>query len=680
MKILIVDDEQEARRLLRAIAERAYHQVTEAENGEEGLKLAMENRPDLIISDALMPVMDGFHLLREIKKDPSLKHIPFVFYSATYTEDEDVRLALAMGADDYIVKPQEPEELWAEIGRALERHKQEGGLNVPATTPEEENEHLRKHAQMMALKLEQTVAKLREALDTQKRIAEALVSKTEELEKFFLVGQDLLCVLDETGEFRLINPAWEKTLGYEAKELIGHKLPEYAHPDHAAPAAEAIATLAERKGPLDFTTRYLCKDGTARWLEWRAAPAGRLIYAAARDITQQRLARQEHEVMIYKLSQAQKMEAIGRLASGVAHDFNNLLTAIEGYSDVLLKGLPPSDTRHDDLAEIKKAAERAATLTRQLLTFSRKHTAEPCALVLNDVMRNLEKMLRRLIGENIELSFTLEPGLERIEADPSQMEQVIVNLMLNARDSMPNGGKLTFETHNARIDTEVVSTRESIPPGDYVQLAITDTGLGMDAETQSHIFEPFFTTKEPGKGTGLGLATVFGIVKQAKGHIFVYSEVSIGTTIKIYFPVSGVKTAPGSCKDETCEDQRGTETILLAEDETIVRDVLSRILTDNGYKVIEAQDGKEALALLTANKAAVHLAIIDLVMPKLNGKDLFEALKPLHPETRVIFTSGYTDDFSRERMGINPLLPFIQKPIPAGALLKKVRRGLDSPT
>ncbi|MGD9642202.1 MAG: response regulator [Elusimicrobiales bacterium] len=678
MRILIVDDERDARRLMRTIAERADHQVIEAENGEEGLRLAAEQKPDLIISDALMPVMDGFYFLREVKKHPLLKNTPFVFYSATYTEDEDIRLALSMGADDYIVKPQEPEQLWADIGRALERHTRESATSPAGITPEAENEHLRKHTQIMALKLEKTVAKLKDALDTQKKIAEALAVQSEEMEKFFSVALDLLCILDERGCFRLLSPSWERALGYSQQELIGSKVTEFIHPDDVPATSEAVSALAAQKEVADFINRHRCKDGTYRWLEWRAAPAGRLIYAAARDITQQRQAIQEQQGMCAKLAQAQKMEAVGRLAGGVAHDFNNLLTAIEGYTDLLLKRIPTADAEHADIEEIKKAAERAAALTRQLLTFSRKQESAPRALIINDVIRNLDKMLRRLIGEDFEIALILEPALKQVMADPSHMEQVIVNLMINARDSMPKGGRLTIETHNVRIETETVVQTESIPPGDYAQLVITDTGLGMDAETRSHIFEPFFTTKGPEKGTGLGLATVFGIVKQSRGYIFVCSEVGIGTTVKIYLPVSERTAAADSVADTELDSLKGTETILIAEDEEIVLNIVCRVLRENGYKVIEANDGEEALRILKGNKAQVHAAVIDLVMPKLNGKELAEMLGNSHPETKVIFMSGYTDDFIRERMKIDPGIPFIQKPISAIELLKKVRQAADS--
>jgi PAS domain S-box-containing protein len=679
MKILIVDDEGDARRFLRKIAERAYHQVVEAQNGQEGLELAALEKPDLIISDALMPVMDGFYFLREAKKTPALKNIPFIFYSATYTEQDDIRLAMSMGADDYIVKPQEPEELWAEIGRALERRRKEARPEGDSPSPQEENEYLRKHTQVMALKLEQTVAKLQEALAVQKQVAEALVLKTEELERFFSVALDLLCVLDDGGKFRLVSPSWERELGYTREELIGCKITGLAHPDDAAATAEAVSRLAGQKEAVDFVSRYRCKDGTYRWLEWRAAPAGRLIYAAARDITRRRETAQQQELLAARSCQAQKMEAIGRLAGGVAHDFNNLLTAIEGYAEILLKNIPPEDLKHADIEEIKKAAERAAALTRQLLAFSRNQPTEPRALGLNETVRNLERMLRRLIGEEFELAFLLEPELKNIKADPSQIEQVIVNLMLNSRDSMPKGGKLTLETHNTRIETETVTAPESIPPGDYVELVITDTGLGMDKETQAHIFEPFFTTKGPGKGTGLGLPTVFGIVKQSGGHIFICSEVSIGTTVKIYFPVCGDGSAEPLRPAETRPELlRGSETVLVAEDEEVVRNIICRILRANGYKVIEARDGEEALRLLSGNKAPVHAAVVDLVMPKLNGKELRERLRSVHPETEVLLTSGYTDDFARERMGVVPSDLFIQKPISETELLRKVRQAIEA--
>lgn len=282
MKILIVDDDQETRKILRLIASRAFHEVLEAENGQEGLRLAAEQKPELIISDALMPVMDGFFFLREIKRNEVLRGIPFIFYSGTYTEKDDIRLASSMGAAAYIVKPKEPEELWAEIGQALERHKREPGIRPPSATPEGENEQLRQHAQIMALKLEQAVTKLQEALATQKRSEEALRLKLERLKKFFSAVPDLLCVIDASGRFSLVNAAWERTLGYTRQELLGEKLADFLYPDDINPTKEALASLAAGKEAGSYENRCRCKDGTYLRLEWRSSAAGEYIYATAR--------------------------------------------------------------------------------------------------------------------------------------------------------------------------------------------------------------------------------------------------------------------------------------------------------------------------------------------------------------------------------------------------------------
>lgn len=291
MKVLLVDDEREARKILRKIAENFKNQVIEAENGEEGLRMAAEHKPDLVISDVLMPVMDGFSLLRELKSDPALKNIAFIFYSATYTGQADIRLALSMGADHYIVKPSEPESLWAEISKVMERREREKQVRTARPGVAQENEYLRRHSQLMALKLEKTVTKLREALETQKDIAEALLRKNEELEKFFSVSLDLLCVLDDTGNFRLLNPAWERVLGYIKEELLGKKITELIHPEDAGPAREALSKLTKNTDTADFLARHKHKDGSCRMVEWRAAQVGKLIYAAGRDITDRRRCR-----------------------------------------------------------------------------------------------------------------------------------------------------------------------------------------------------------------------------------------------------------------------------------------------------------------------------------------------------------------------------------------------------
>ena len=677
MKILIVDDDRDTRRFLRIVGEKAFHDIIEAENGLDGLRLAAEHRPDLIISDSLMPVMDGFNFLREIKKDEALKDIPFIFYSATYTEQDDMRLAMSMGADEYIIKPKEPEALWAEIGRVLERRKEEKRAGTAFVQPGDENEQLRQHTQIMALKLEQTVAKLREALNVQKQGEEALRLKTDELEKFFSVALDLLCVIYADGKFRPLNPAWERTLGYARKELSGKKLFELLHPDDIVPTQKVLADLTARCEAASFTNRCRCKDGTYRWLEWCLAPGGELIYAAARDTTLQRQATQERDILEAKLRQAHKMEAVGRLAGGVAHDFNNLLTAMDGYSSALIRALPADSKSRSDAEEIKKAAARAAALTQQLLAFSRKQTLAPQAISLNKTLGDIGKMLQRLIGENYTLALTTDPELKSVKADPAQIDQIIMNLALNARDAMPEGGDITFETHNVHVESKIEGRHDVIKPGDYAQLIISDSGCGMTIGTQQHLFEPFFTTKPPGKGTGLGLSTVYGIVKQSNGHIFVYSEVGIGTSVKIYFPVAAQGAAQDRDMPKYLAGLRGSETVLVAEDDDMVRDVVCRALRENGYKIIEARDGKEAADIAAMMSAPIHVAIIDLVMPKLGGKGLHERLRFIHPETKVIYTSGYTDNFMVQHMGLYPNTQFLQKPISELELLEEVRQAAD---
>ncbi|HXF94696.1 MAG TPA: PAS domain S-box protein [Gemmatimonadales bacterium] len=377
--------------------------------------------------------------------------------------------------------------------------------------------------------------------------------------------------------------------------------------------------------------------------------------------------------------QAQKLEAVGRLAGGIAHDFNNLLTAIIGYAELLLQDLSPHDPRHADVREIHRAAERAAGLTRQLLAYSRKQVLQPRVLDLNDVVRSAEQLLARLIGEDVSVVTRLEPALGRVTADPNQIEQVIVNLAVNARDAMPRGGTLILETANAELDAAYAQDHGPLTPGRYVMLSVSDTGIGMDAETRSHLFEPFFTTKGPGKGTGLGLAQVYGTVKQSGGYVWVYSEPGIGTTFKIYLPrVDAPAEAPA--RDGARQPlPGGRETILLVEDEESVRSVARGMLRRQGYTVLEAADARQAMELAERHAGPIHLLIADVVMPEIGGREVAARITALRPEVRVLYVSGYTEDAIAHYGVLDPAAAFLEKPFTPAILARRVRELLDAP-
>ena len=388
----------------------------------------------------------------------------------------------------------------------------------------------------------------------------------------------------------------------------------------------------------------------------------------------------EHKKLEAQLLQSQKMEAVGSLAGGIAHDFNNILTVINGYSELLLqRHLDDHDPQRKDVEQIKKAALRAASLTRQLLAFSRKQIFQSQVLNLNTIVVDTDNMLRRLIGENIEMITDLDPGLGSVKVDPGQIEQVIMNLAINARDAMPQGGKLFIKTVNTELDQAYARQDATVQPGPYILLTLSDTGGGMDAETQARIFEPFFTTKEQGKGTGLGLATVYGIIKQSEGHIRVYSEPGQGTTFKIYLPE--VERAADVAKPRAApvELSPGSETILLVEDESMVRNLACRILQRNGYTVLEAQEGSDALRQGIEHKGPIHLLLTDVVMPGgMSGPDLAERLVPLHPTLKVLYMSGYTDDAITHHGVLEPGTAFLEKPFTPTILASKVRQILDT--
>jgi len=379
-----------------------------------------------------------------------------------------------------------------------------------------------------------------------------------------------------------------------------------------------------------------------------------------------------------QLRQAQKMEAVGMLAGGVAHDFNNLLTIITGYSQLILNNLSPNDPNHNSAEQIMKAADRAATLTKQLLAFSRRQVLQPKVIDLNRLITSLSTMLRRLIGEDVDLKLDLRPEIGQVSADPGQIEQVLMNLVVNARDAMPKGGTLTIETANIQLDDTYTGRRLAVKPGAYTLIAVSDTGSGMDEATQARLFEPFFTTKGAGQGTGLGLSTVFGIVKQSGGTVEVYSVKHRGTSVKVYLPRIDQRVSVDPT-EQTKKLPRGTETILLVEDEDMVRNLVRESLVREGYKVIDASDPLEARRLADAYRHRIHLLITDVVMPKLSGRELAEHITAKRHYTKVIYMSGYTDSAIVNSGILQKEVTFIQKPFTPQALMEKVREVLESP-
>jgi len=395
------------------------------------------------------------------------------------------------------------------------------------------------------------------------------------------------------------------------------------------------------------------------------------IEVFAEDVTERR-------VLERQLRMAQKMEAVGRLSGGIAHDFNNLLGVIIGYIQVMKRSLVPGNSSYEYAEEIEKASQRAVSLTRQLLAFSRQQVLEPIILNLNTLVSDMEKMLPRLIGEDIQLNLLLDSAIGQVKADPGQIEQVVMNLAVNSRDAMPDGGKLTIQTANAELDAAFAREHAGSIPGQYVMLAVTDTGTGMDPETQAQIFEPFFTTKDRDKGTGLGLATVYGVVKQSSGYIAVDSEKGKGASFKIYLPRIEQPVATQSEINQAPLTVRGCETILLVEDAEPLRKLAHMFLRDNGYQVLTAADGSEAQQVAAQNAGPIHLLLTDVVMPGINGRVLAEQLAPLHPAMKVLYMSGYTDSFIAGHGVLEEGLHLLHKPFTEEALMRKVRELLDA--
>ncbi|HLK35448.1 MAG TPA: response regulator [Polyangiaceae bacterium] len=820
--VLLAEDDATQRKLAQLALTNAGFSVVVAEDGEAAVRFATERKPDAIVSDVLMPGMDGFAVCKAVRSDPNLGNVPVVLMSAHYLEEEDGALATRFGATRYVSRtagfdavvravldaiespPTEPIapltddlqadylrriahqlERQANIGAGLARRASlqatalsvldglsdslsrqldpesalahtlaecldaaglsvgaillrgpgdqlavkahvgssaqqdwgahatvllraisRGGVLVPSSEAGREGEALlvalgvasalvvpivARDEVLGALLLASNQTELagadgesfvRAARSVSMQLGQALalsrmfakLANAEQRYRALLENAlDAISVLTPDGIILEANRGWERVLGVPRTQVVGRNVADFA-PDPSSKLKSGYDQVVGHGGGSVPPTPIRRPDGTIVQLELTRTVVDvggeRYVLSVGRDVTD-RLRMEE------QLRQVQKMEAIGSLAGGVAHDFNNLLSVILSYTDMVIGDLKPDDPMRSDIEEVRRAGQRANELTRQLLAFSRKQMLQPRVLDLNVILAGMEKMLRRLLGEAMELSLLTFTKIGKVLADPGQIEQVVMNLAVNARDAMPNGGKLSIETANADLDADYAAHHHGLKPGPYVMLAVTDTGTGMDAATRARIFEPFFTTKEKGKGTGLGLATVFGIVKQSDGHIWVYSEPGKGTTFKVYLPrhdqtVTDIMPAP-----LPITNLRGSETVLLVEDEEQVRNLARAILGRNGYNVLEAQNGGEAFLVCEQYEAKIHLLVTDVVMPRMSGKQLAERLLPLRAEMRVLFMSGYTDNSIVHHGVLDAGVAFLQKPITPDALLRKVREVLE---
>jgi PAS domain S-box-containing protein len=488
---------------------------------------------------------------------------------------------------------------------------------------------------------------------------------------------DIVAVIAPGGELRYASPSGERILGYPPADLPGLNAFDLIHPDDRSLAEGKFRRSLETGTKFEqLEARVRHRNGSWRTLSFIGRPLPpetgmRGLIINARDLT-------DRLQLEAQLRVSQKMEGIGRLAGGIAHDFNNLLTAILGYSELMEAQLPDDEDLRSSLREIHQAGERAAALTRQLLAFSRRQVLQPKLLDLNAVVSEMEKLLRRLIGEDVALTTRLDPALGSVKADPGQLEQVLMNLAVNARDAMPEGGTLTIETANTELDAGFAMAHPGARSGEYAVLTVADTGIGMSDEVRNHAFEPFFTTKEHGKGTGLGLATAYGIVKQSDGYITVDSEAGRGATFRIYFPRAAGAAAVSGLGERSALSPRGTETILLVEDESGVRRLSRTILEAQGYTVLEAASGDEALEVARSHAGEIHLVATDVIMPGMSGRVLWDRLRVLREDPRVLFISGYTDDAIARHGVLESGIAFLQKPFTPFSLAQKVREVLDA--
>jgi signal transduction histidine kinase/FixJ family two-component response regulator len=684
--ILVVEDSPTQAVELQLLLEGAGFQVEIARDGNAGLERCQRAGIDVVLSDVVMPGMNGYELCKRIKSNPDTVQVP-VMLLTSLSDPMDIIRGLECGADNFLTKPYDGAYLIGRVRRLLENRVLRGdrkvSLGVDVLLMGKQFTINSEKEQMLDLLL----STFEEVLRSRQREFEAKLSEQtlRESHRFLQSALDALtkqiAIVDDAGDIVAINAsfrnfarenAWAHPEALEGSNYFDSWSQSLGTHEHLGRVRTGLRLVQAGELPT-FALEYSVQIGsTNRFFSLSIArfnDRGRALLAIEHeDITSRKqLERQFHH--------SQKMEAIGQLAGGVAHDFNNLLTVIRSYGDLLIQEFPAGDQRRADLEQILNATDAAGALTKQLLAFGRQQMLKLEVLDVNAVVSELDKMLRRLIGEDIEYATVLEQGVSRVEADAGQIQQIMMNLVINARDAMPAGGKLTIETKSVVLDEPYSVSHNGVAVGRYVLIQVTDTGTGMSPEVQARIFEPFFTTKDIGKGTGLGLSTVYGIVQQCHGHIWVYSELDRGTTFKIYLPcVDGAVT--GSKIPSVPAPARGTETLLVVEDNVAVRSVLCRVLKDAGYVVLAASDAAEARSICLSHRSTIHLLLTDVVMPGLSGPELATELSTERPDMKVLFMSGYSGTAITRHGMLREGLVFLQKPFSPGSVTRAVHAAL----
>jgi two-component system, cell cycle sensor histidine kinase and response regulator CckA len=661
MKALIVEDRPEDRRLLSAYLQKNGYTVLQAANGAEGLRIALENRPDLIVSDLMMPGMDGFQFLREVRKSPELSGVCFVVYSATYSAKAEQELALTSGADGYILKPQEPDVFWQQLSAIVNRCRDK---KAPRSFASDE-QYIKKYSSVVGDKLVQKVYQL-------ERTEEKAERSEVRCRQLINSVRDVMLVCDPGGHIQDANEvSLQQTFGFTLDEIRGKPLALLTEPEiggadelEISPESPVVERSFRRKDGSVFrgevSTYAFSEDAGMRG--WSVS--------VLRDITERLKLQQQ-------LMQTRMMESIGLFAGGVAHDFNNVMTAISGYAELLQLHLKnQDDSARSCLDQIRAAANRAAGLTRNILSFSGSQPYDPRPVVLNEVLENVSSLLGRILREDIELTTCITRRRLTVKADEGQLDQILINLSANARDAMPEGGRLAITLQPAMVRPGSESTLGLPKPGRYAHICIADSGHGMDEKTKERIFELFFTTKGKGQGTGLGMAVIYNIVKQHQGGISVESAPGEGTTFRIYLPL--VRShSKGAQRKEFELAPGGSETILVVEDDDAVLSFICHVLQKAGYQVLTAENGEEAIARFHENRDNIELVLSDVILPRKNGKEVYDTVKKVRPSLPFIFISGYTGEAIVDRDLQQEQITLLQKPVSGKDLLRQIRQALD---